>query len=111
MNISSRLKDVMKEKNIKAAEICKSIGLSSSIMSRYLSGQNNPPASTIGEIANYLNVSTDYLILGKKENNAILSDDENKLLKYYRMLNKQNKLITIEETRHLYEVQKLREMI
>ena len=61
-----RLKDMRKEYDISQQKIADEIGVDKSCISKYESGKLQPNIETLGKIAVYLNVSTDWLLgLGK----------------------------------------------
>ena len=57
-----KLKEILNEKGIKAKEIAKEIGVSESTMSLYINEKREPNLKTLCHIADYLNVSTDYIL-------------------------------------------------
>ena len=69
-----RLFEIMKEKKIKAKDITSAIGVSSGLISDWKSGKSAPSGSRLVDLANFLNVSVEYL-LGK--DTAISKDEEN----------------------------------
>jgi transcriptional regulator with XRE-family HTH domain len=60
--ISERLEAVLEEKNIKQKELAKAIGVTEVTISRYLNGERKPRPDIIIKMADYLGVSTDYLL-------------------------------------------------
>lgn len=66
-NLSSRLKQLKKERNLKQTEIAESIGISLRAYQYYESGKRNPDTSVLEKMADYFQVSTDYL-LGREHN-------------------------------------------
>ena len=74
MNIlGKRIKRLREKNKIQQKELAKTIGVSSVVLSRYESGERKPDYDTLKMIADYFDVSTDYL-LGHEAN----SDDEEK---------------------------------
>lgn len=61
-----RIKDVRKSKNITARELADFVNVAESTMSLYENGKREADYKTLLKIAEYLNVSVDYL-LGKSE--------------------------------------------
>ncbi len=108
MEFNERIKALIKEKKTNSAQLAKAVGVSKPAMSGYLKGSSIPSAIILGKIAKELEITSDYLLFGSKEN--ILGKDEEKLLNYYSKLDKKNKLIAIEEVKHLLEVQKIQRM-
>lgn len=62
---SSRLKSLRESKGISQKELAEGIGVSDVMVSMYEQGKKNPSLDTITKIADYFNVSVDYL-LGKE---------------------------------------------
>lgn len=67
MNIlGKRIKYLREKKNLSQKEVAKAIGITNVQLSRYESGDRKPDPETIALIADYFDVSTDYL-LGREE--------------------------------------------
>lgn len=62
----TRLKELREEHNISKLELSKVIGVSDVMIGYWERGRSEPTASSIIAIANYFEVSTDYL-LGKTD--------------------------------------------
>ena len=62
-----RLKELRKAKGLTQSELAKVIGYSSLSYARYEKGEREPDIRTLCELADYFNVSVDYL-LGRTEN-------------------------------------------
>ena len=56
------LNDIMMEKDIKAINLAKALGLGTSTLSRYTRGQRLPNLECLVKIADYFNCTTDYLL-------------------------------------------------
>ena len=59
---SERLKKIMDEKNVRAVDLAKAIGVSEGTISQYRSGYTEPKRDRLADIANYLHVSPLYLM-------------------------------------------------
>lgn len=66
MNLSERLKELRKERNLRQEDIAAALRLGISTYCRYEQGKREPTASVLINIADYYNVSVDYL-LGRRE--------------------------------------------
>ncbi len=64
--MSERIKELRKEKNIGQNKLAEEIKISNASISYYETGKQEPTAETIFKLANYFNVSADY-ILGLKD--------------------------------------------
>lgn len=62
-----RIKYLRQRENIQQKEFAKKIGVSNVVLSRYETGERKPDYETLEKIADYFNVSTDYL-LGRTDN-------------------------------------------
>ena len=66
-----RLKKILKNKNIKQKKFCEDIGISQQSIYEWQNKHSYPNGELIIRIANYLNVSCDYLLTGQEgEKNA-----------------------------------------
>lgn len=81
MSISERIKQVAESVGLNITATEKACGLSQgSIMKWKVS---SPKVDNLAKIADYFNVSVDYL-LGREVPNPLLSEQEQRLLTYYR---------------------------
>ncbi len=68
MNVlGKKVKWLRERENIQQNEFAKKIGVSNVVLSRYESGERKPDYDTLQKIADFFDVSTDYL-LGRSEN-------------------------------------------
>lgn len=63
--IVERIKELIELNNDKAAPLMQELGLTSTAFSSWKIGRAKPSTEAIIKIAQYYNVSTDYLLLGK----------------------------------------------
>lgn len=61
-SLGNRIKYLREKKYISQKDFAKQIGVSSTVLSRYESDDRKPDYDTLQSIADYLNVSTDYLL-------------------------------------------------
>ena len=80
--IVSRLKEVIKEKGVSSYQISKDTGMSEVGISRILNGKSTPRNKTIKILANYLEVSEEWIITGKGKK-YVNSNDKNKKIKNF----------------------------
>lgn len=88
MKFNQILTELMEAKEISAYRIWKETGISQSIVGKWKSGEKEPSAEYLQKMADYFNVTTDYL-LGNEKKPAISDDDELskeeiELIKQYR---------------------------
>jgi transcriptional regulator with XRE-family HTH domain len=58
----NRIKNLRLEKNISQNELAKALGLTQQAISAYENGLREPDLETLNKLANYFNVSVDYLL-------------------------------------------------
>ena len=110
MDTLSRILFILQSNNIEQKELCDFLQISNSVFSDWKSGRNKSYKKRISEIAQFLNVSADYLLgntdtpASSEENNISLSDIEIRLIRAYRenvgMQFAVNKLLGIETDTH-----------
>ena len=66
LNFLKNLKNLRQEKSMNQTQLADAIGLSRSAIAMYESGQREPDLKTLYTIADYFNVSVDYLV-GKSD--------------------------------------------
>lgn len=71
-----RLQKAMKEKDVKAADLCHATGFSSALISQYMTGKIKPRNDKAYVIAKYLGVDPGWL-MGWKDDKDV-NDDNNK---------------------------------
>ena len=80
MNTIDRIFDLMKKNSVTAAQLSKELGLSKSTFTQWKQGLQNPSFDIVSKIADYFNVSIDY-IAGRTDNptppkKELTADDE-----------------------------------
>lgn len=106
MDIGKNIRNLRLQKNIPQRDLAQIIGVSKSTMSNYERNYSTPDPDILVKLADYFNVSIDYLFdyedshkfeLTKESSNynhpnaAVLSKDEWNLLNYYNRLQDENK--------------------
>ena len=71
MSFPERLNSLQKERGVDKKEVFNAVGLSRSAYYTYETGEREPSLSTLTAIANFFNVSLDYLV-GRSNNPARL---------------------------------------
>ena len=69
-----RLRRTMIKKGVKQADITRATGITSSVLSRYLSGINSPTADNLCAIGKFLGVSAEWLQTGSDAPESIKGD-------------------------------------
>ncbi len=94
-HFGNRLKELRQEKNLTQADVANAIGTSQRNIGRWENNENEPGASFVIKLANYFEVSSDYLLeitddfsLTSKKllQKETLSQNEYKLIEKYRKL-------------------------
>ncbi|WP_397599149.1 helix-turn-helix domain-containing protein [Silvanigrella sp.] len=92
MSFAKTLKEIRKTKGLKQFQLANIIGISESAISLYESGSRLPNLDILVKISNSLNISCDYLLGIKTENNDIFKSlkesDKNVVLKLIEVLKK-----------------------
>lgn len=83
MNTIEIINDLLKEKGISASKMMKDLGFSSGLFSQWKKGLQNPSRKKLEMIAQYFNVSVDYLLgtpqiiqVYDENDNVVVIDDE-----------------------------------
>lgn len=69
MKLAERLKELRKERNLRQEQVAVALDVGMSTYCRYEQGKREPTASVIVRMADYYDVSADYL-LGRSEERA-----------------------------------------
>ena len=91
-----KIKELRNEKGISQEELANAINVKNYSIGDWERSRTEPSINTLIEIANYFEVSVDYLIgrsneIGQVQTNANLDQDEVQLLDLYRQMNFQDK--------------------
>ena len=101
-----RLKELRKEKGVSQQELAKKINAEQSQVSKWEQGTIQPNFDYLSKIANYFEVTTDYLLgrssdIGVIQVNANLTEQEQELLYLFNKLNRDYKNQVIGFTKSL----------
>ena len=66
MNKYQRIRDLREDRDLNQTQVAKILGMSQTGYSKYETGENDIPTAILIKLADYYNVSTDYL-LGRTE--------------------------------------------
>ncbi len=97
------LKELRLEKNLSQAELAKAVGTSQKNISRWENGENEPTAYFIIKVAEFFDVTTDYVLgmndhfeLSKQhEDKPEVTPEERKILNAYRELTPSNRELVL----------------
>lgn len=85
MTTIDRILDLMDTHNVNAAKLTREIPLTNGLISQWKQGKQKPSLEAVNKIANYFNVSLDYLVNGKQLIEP-LNPNQQELLDLYSQL-------------------------
>lgn len=105
MNTIEIINNLLSAKGIKPSKMMKDLGFSSGLFSQWKAGAQNPSTEKLAKIAEYLGVTTDYL-LGKSNIKAdtTLSAEERELLDMFGELTEVQMASVMERIRTFIEI-------
>lgn len=74
--LGNRIADLLEQKNISQRELAERVGVTEVSMSRYINGSRIPKGPILGNIANVLGVTTDFLLGIESQDNAHTPDTD-----------------------------------
>lgn len=100
METLNKIIELLKQKNKTQKDLTDYLGLSKYIFSDWKSAKSNSYLKYISKIAEFLNVSADYL-LGTEQKEKSLSSEQDKLLSMYNSLGEEGKAMLLQQARIL----------
>lgn len=101
----ARLSKLLSDRDVRKQDFADEIGMSPGSVSGYLSGKHNPDVATLLAIADFFDVSLDYLY-GRTDYTYIYKGDltpvENEVMSYLRKIKKTRKYEILGEIRGMY---------
>ena len=84
-NFAENLRKALFDKHLKAIDVARGTNITPSVISRYLSGTNQPSRDNLFAVANYLGVSSEWLLSSSEapessENSRYISSDKDKII-------------------------------
>ena len=92
MDIIERIYGLLKEKKVTAYTLANAVNISQGNISDWKSGKAKPSIAALIKIADYFEVSTDYILTGVDPVPKDLLPDESELLNLYRKLDPSEQL-------------------
>ena len=86
MLFKTRIAEILEEQKLKQADLCRMTGISTALMSKYMTGKASPTLDKAQTIANALGITLDYLV-GHKTAIASLPKVHSDLLEGFNVLN------------------------
>lgn len=106
MQIVQRIFQLLEKQGKGQKELATFLSVSPTTVNAWKKRNSDIPSSYISAIADFLNVSCEYILTGKKNPSSKNSEDETKVLKYYNRLNEDHKDLIKGEMVRLYEDEK-----
>ena len=91
--------DLLKKKGVRAYDVSKETGISSSVFTDWKKGRYTPKADKLQKIADYFGVSLEYMMTGSEASSMDLSKDEVDIILDYRKLNSNGKSMLLAQLR------------
>lgn len=84
--MKNRIRELRKEKNMTLKQLSEKLGIASNTLSQYETGKREPQFGLMQELANYFNVSLDYLTNATDKRDYQINDD-NDAIKLIKQIN------------------------
>lgn len=97
MSFGNNLRTLIEERDMTQKELASQLNIAASTMGSYVQGKREPDFDTLKAIAQYFNVSIDYLLDNNSAKAATHQEDE--MLRIFRSLTPDQREICIEQCR------------
>lgn len=97
MSFGENLRTLIEEREITQKELARQLNIAPSTVGSYVQNTREPDFSTLKLIAQYFDVSIDYLL--DYPSKTIINHQENELIRIFRSLSQEQKEICIEQCR------------
>lgn len=95
MKFSDKLRMLIEERNLTQKQIAQDLNIAPSTMGGYVQGMSQPDFETLKRLAEYFDVSSDYLLdIPEQKTNNFLEDE---LLRVFRYMTSEQKSLFIEQ--------------
>lgn len=84
MSVKLRLKEVRKSRRLTQAQVAEGVNCSASTLSRYETGKRQPPLDMLVRLADFFDVSLDYIFGRTPPDSSALSSYEKDMLESFR---------------------------
>lgn len=84
----NRIRDLREDRDLKQSDVAKAIGIDQKTLSNYETGKTNPDSFAIIKLADFFNVSADYLIGRSSDSQAEVEDIDKRLDKIQSEIDK-----------------------
>lgn len=106
MTISERLFSMLDERGLRAAGLCKHLGIGTNVTTGWKQRGTDPPAKYIAPICEYMGCSLEYLLTGeetKKEPVPGISENGREMLALYERLPERQQILLIGRLQEMVE--------
>lgn len=94
MRFSDKLRSLIEERGITQKQVATDLNMAPSTMGGYVQGSSEPDFDTLVQLADYFEVSTDYLLSCPTDKKSAMEEE---LLRVYRAMSTEQKHIFIEQ--------------
>ena len=86
---------LLTEKKVKPIDVSRATGISASTLSDWKKGKSTPKADKLQKIADYFNISLEYLTTGKEKDNNLDSNFDNEIMQIAKKIANNKNLFTL----------------
>lgn len=86
---------LLTEKKVKPIDVSRATGISASTLSDWKKGKSTPKADKLQKIADYFNISLEYLTTGKEKDNDLDSNFDNEIMQIAKKITNNKDLFTL----------------
>lgn len=87
MSILNRIRDLREDKDLTQSDVAKATGIDQKTLSNYETGKTNPDSYVIIRLAEFFDVSADYLLGRESEDSKKINNIKKRLLDIQKELN------------------------
>ncbi|HIU68502.1 MAG TPA: helix-turn-helix transcriptional regulator [Candidatus Scubalenecus merdavium] len=102
MRLGDKLRGLIEERGLTQKEIAKQLNIAPSTMGSYVQNTREPDFDTLKLLANYFQVSADYLLDYRPD--QTITPQESELLRVFRALNTEQQAIYLEQGKAFIKV-------
>lgn len=102
MTVSERFFQLLDEKNLRAADLCKILNIGTSVTTGWKNRNTDPPAKYIMQICEFLDVTPEYLLTGTDSIHASVQEEID-LVRMYRELPQISKEFVYDSVKTAYD--------
>ena len=96
MNTVERIFELMNQHGVTAAQLTREASLTNAVITQWKQGKQKPSTDAVVKLADFFNVSTDYLLTGKETLPPDVTAGEMQLLKKLRSLPPEKRKLAVD---------------